>query len=80
MRKVMIILAVAALSASTAFAGGVEEATQEAPVLAQEPSGGMVCTNSVGEIVTCAVVVLCAGGLCGAGGSSSSSSSSSSSN
>jgi hypothetical protein len=37
MRKVMTILAVAALSASTAFAGGVEEATGDAHTLVQTP-------------------------------------------
>ena len=72
----MTILAIAALSASAAFAGNLEEAAEDATPLAQESTGGTICTNSFSEIATCAVVVLCAGGLCGSGSSSSSSSSS----
>ena len=76
MRKVMTILAVAALSASTAFAGGVEDATGDAPTLVQTPPSTMICTGSLVEAGACLVVGACVGGLCGGGSSSSSSSSS----
>ena len=72
MRKVMTILAVAALSASTAFAGGVTEAADEPTTLVQTPSNGTMCTNSVVEAVACGVVAACVGGLCGGGSSTSS--------
>ena len=78
MRKVMTILAVAALSASTAFAGGVEDATEDAPTLVQTPASTTICTGSLVEAGACLVVGACVGGLCGGGSSSSSSSSSSS--
>jgi hypothetical protein len=54
MRKVMTILAVAALSASTAFAGGVEDATGDAPTLVQTPPSSMICTSSMVEAGACA--------------------------
>ena len=73
MRKVMTILAVAALSASTAFAGGAEDAPVDAPTLVQTPANGTVCTNSIVEAVACGVVAACVGGLCGGGSSRSSS-------
>ena len=76
MRKVMTILAVAALSASTAFAGGVEDATGDAPTLVQTPPSTMICTSSLVEAGACLVVGACVGGLCGGGSSSSSNSSS----
>ena len=79
MRKVMTILAVAALSASTAFAGGVEDATGDAPTLVQTPASGTICTNSIVEAAACGALTACLGGLCGGGNSSSSTSSSSSS-
>ena len=72
MRKVMSILAVAALSASTAFAGSVTEAVDEPTTLVQTPPSGTICTNSIVEAVACGVVVACVGGLCGGGSSSSS--------
>ena len=72
MRKVMTILAVAALSASTAFAGGVEDATGDAPTLVQTPASGTICTNSIVEAAACGVVAACVGGLCGGGSSTSS--------
>ena len=78
MRKVMTILAVAALSASTAFAGGVEDATEEASTLVQTPASTTICTGSLVEAGACLIVGACVGGLCGGGNSSSSSSSSSS--
>ena len=49
MRKVMTILAVAALSVSTAFAGGVEDATKDPTPLATESTTGTYCTNSMVE-------------------------------
>ena len=47
MRKVMTILAVAALSASTAFAGSVTEAVEEPTTLVTERTSGTFCTNSI---------------------------------
>ena len=79
MKKVMTILAVAALYASTAFAGGLDETTEDSTTIVQTPPSGMFCTSSVGEIAACATVALCAGGLCGGGSSSNSSNSSDSS-
>ena len=80
MRKVMTILAVAALSASTAFAGGVSGDTEDAAPIVQVPdSNNTGCLNSSVAAVTCGVVAACVGGLCSGGNSSSSSSSSSSS-
>ena len=71
MRKVMTILAVAALSASTAFAGGVEDATGDADALVQTPPSTTICTGSLVEAGACLVVGACVGGLCGGGSSSS---------
>ena len=71
MRKMMTILAVAALSASTAFAGTLDETPKDETVLAQE-SGGMLCTNSMVEAGVCAAGLLCLGNLCSGGSSSSS--------
>ena len=78
MRKVITILAVAALSASTAFAGGVEDATEDASTLVQTHASTTICTGSLVEAGACLIVGACVGGLCGGGNSSSSSSSSSS--
>ena len=72
----MTILAVAALSASTAFAGGVDEATEDKDTFVQAPPASMICTGSLVEAGACLVVGACVGGLCGGGSSSSSSSSS----
>ena len=71
MRKLMTILAVAALSASTAFAGTRDEPPKDEHVLAQE-SGGMLCTNSMAEAGLCAAGLLCLGNLCSGGSSNSS--------
>ena len=72
MRKVMTILAVAALSASTAFAGGVEDASEDATTLVQTPASTTMCTGSLVEAGACLVVAACVGGLCGGGSSTSS--------
>ena len=72
MKKVMTILAVAALSASTAFAGDVEDATEEPSTLVHTPASSMMCTNSIVEAAACGLVVACVGGLCGGGSSASS--------
>ena len=79
MKKVMTILAVAALSASTAFAGGLDEKTEDATTIVQTPSSGTICTNSIVEAVACGALAACVGGLCGGGNSSNSSNSSDSS-
>mgnify|MGYP000197375509 CR=1 FL=1 len=47
MKKVMTILAVAALSASTAFAGGPDEKKEEPTPIVQTPPGGTMCTNTI---------------------------------
>ena len=65
MRKVMTILAVAALSASTAFAGAVTEAVEEPTTLVQERTTVTMCTGSLVEAGACLVVGACVGGLCG---------------
>ena len=67
MKKVMTILAVAALSASTAFAGGLDEKTEDATTIVQTPPSGTICTNSIAEAVTCGALAACVGGLCGGG-------------
>ena len=79
MKKVMTILAVAALSASTAFAGPPTDAVEEPDALVTERTTGTPCTNSIGEAVACGALAACLGGLCGGGNSSGSSSPSSSS-
>ena len=72
MRKVMTILAVAALSASTAFAEEKLDTSTGDKEVIQSPPQSKLCLDSLVATVTCGVVLTCVGGLCKGGSSSSS--------